>query len=81
LSGGLDESSMSDATIWSITLKSSITILEASLKLICDIYSTGITYDNLNMFLVQATEEDLAQVVSLAQLCQPTYSSGFSPGP
>ncbi len=40
------ESSVSDATICSITLESSITILQASFTLIYDIYSTGITYDD-----------------------------------
>jgi hypothetical protein len=49
------ESSASDATIWSITLESSITILEASFTLICDVYGTGISYDDRDMFIVQAT--------------------------
>jgi hypothetical protein len=49
------ESSVSDATIWSITLESSITILQASFTLICDVYSTGISYDDRDMFIVQAT--------------------------
>ncbi len=34
------ESSVSDANIWSATLESSITILEASFTLISDVYST-----------------------------------------
>jgi hypothetical protein len=34
---------------------SSITILEASFSLIHDVYSTGITYDDHNRFVVQAT--------------------------
>jgi hypothetical protein len=40
------ELSMSDATIWSITLEPSITILEVSFTLIYDAYSTEITYDD-----------------------------------
>ncbi len=36
---------VSDATIWSITLKSSTMTLDASNTLIYDVYSTGITYD------------------------------------
>ncbi len=35
------ESSLSDATIWSVTLELSITILEASFTLIYNVYSTG----------------------------------------
>jgi len=51
------ELSVSDATIWSVTLESSITILEASFTLIYDVYSTGITYDDRTMFKTQATYE------------------------
>jgi hypothetical protein len=40
------ELSVSDATIWSVTLKLSITSLEASFALIHDAYSTGIAYDD-----------------------------------
>ncbi len=40
------ESSVSDTTIKSITLELSITIQEASLTLIYDVYITGITYDD-----------------------------------
>jgi len=50
------ESSVSGAIIWSITLELSITILPASFTLINDVYSKGITYDDRNMFIVQATE-------------------------
>ncbi len=49
------ELSVSDATIWSVTLKSSLMILESSFTLIYDIYITGITYDNCNMFITQST--------------------------
>jgi hypothetical protein len=38
------ESLESDATIWSIILELSITILEVSFTLIYDVYSLGITY-------------------------------------
>ncbi len=51
------ESLVSDATIWSITQEASITILEASFRLIYDVYRRGITYDNhqlmIFMFIVQ----------------------------
>ncbi len=40
------ELSVSDATIWSITLESSITTLEGLFVLIYDVYTTGITYDD-----------------------------------
>jgi hypothetical protein len=40
------ESSVSDATACSITLELSIMILEASLIVISDVYSTGVTYDD-----------------------------------
>ncbi len=40
------ELSMSDAKIWSITLESSIMIVEASVSLIYCVLSTGINYDD-----------------------------------
>jgi hypothetical protein len=40
------ESSVSDATIWSIIQKLSIMVLELSFTLIYDVYGTGITYDD-----------------------------------
>jgi hypothetical protein len=42
------QSPMSDATILSVTL-------EASFKLIYHFYSTGVTYDDRNVFIVLAT--------------------------
>jgi len=45
-----------DATVWSITLDSAIMILEASFTLICDVYRTGITYDDRNVFIVHASD-------------------------
>ncbi len=43
------------ATSWSITLESSITLLELSIMLLENLYSTGITHDYCNMFIVEAT--------------------------
>ncbi len=40
------ELSVSDATIWSVTLEVSIRILVASFTLIFDVNSTGVTYDD-----------------------------------
>jgi hypothetical protein len=40
------ESSVGNATIWSITLESSITILDESFTLIYHVHCTGITYDD-----------------------------------
>ncbi len=40
------ELAVSDDTIWSITLESSILILEASFTPIYNVYSKGITYDD-----------------------------------
>ncbi len=58
------ESSISDGTFWSITLESSITILDVSFTLIYDVYSTGFTYgDDCNMFKVHATVAYVAYVV------------------
>jgi hypothetical protein len=37
------------------TLEASFIILEVSFTLIYDVYSTGITYDNCNMFIVQTS--------------------------
>jgi hypothetical protein len=50
----------SDATIWSIAEELSITILVTSFSLSYAVYSTGITYDDhqlkiINMFIVQTT--------------------------
>jgi len=45
------ESSVSDATIWSVTLELSITILEASFTLIYDVYNTVVTYDDRQLAL------------------------------
>ncbi len=46
------EQSVSDATIWSITLELSIMMLQLSFTLIYDIYSTSITYDDRQMTIV-----------------------------
>jgi hypothetical protein len=46
------ELSVSDVTIWSITVESLIMILEASFILIYDVYSTGITYDDRQLKIV-----------------------------
>jgi hypothetical protein len=46
------ELSVSDATIWSVTLESSITILEASFTLFYFVYSTGIAYDHRQFKIV-----------------------------
>jgi hypothetical protein len=46
------ELSVSDATIWNITLELSIMILEASFTLIYYAYSTGVTYDDYQLMIV-----------------------------
>jgi hypothetical protein len=46
------ELSVSDATIRSANLGSSIMILEASFTLIYDVYSTGVTYDDVPLMIV-----------------------------
>jgi hypothetical protein len=46
---------VSDPTIWSITPESSVTILEAPFTLFHDVYSTGITYGDHDVFIVLAT--------------------------
>jgi len=43
---------VSDVTLWNITLGLSITILEASFTLICDVYSTGITHDDCQLMTI-----------------------------
>jgi hypothetical protein len=40
---------VSDATIWSATIESSIMILQASFMLIYDVYFTGIAYDDVQL--------------------------------
>jgi hypothetical protein len=59
------ELNVCDAAIWSITLESSITILEASLTLIYDVYSTFITGDDSELTIVMClsyrTEEKFLQ--------------------
>jgi hypothetical protein len=57
------ESLVSNPIIWSVTKMSSIIILEALFIIICEVYSTGIAYEDLKlivnswsyMFIVQAT--------------------------
>ncbi len=41
-----------DATIWSITLEASITILEASFKLIYGVYHESITYVDYQLMIL-----------------------------
>jgi hypothetical protein len=54
------ESTVSDATIWSVALEPLVTILEASYTVIYDVYSTDINYEDCklitgNMFNVNGT--------------------------
>ncbi len=46
------ESSVSDATVWSITQELSIAILDVSFTLISDVYSTGVTYGDSQLTIV-----------------------------
>ncbi len=46
------DTSVSDATIWSITLDLSIMILEVSFTVIYDVCSTGITYDDHQLTVI-----------------------------
>ncbi len=46
------ELSVSDATIMSIAVESSIMFLEASFTIIYDVYSTGVTYDDWQLMIV-----------------------------
>jgi hypothetical protein len=49
---------INDDTSWSVTLESSIMILESSISLLDNIYSTGFTHgEHHNMFIVQAKGE------------------------
>ncbi len=41
----------SDATTQSVTLELSVTVLDASFTLICDVYSTGVTCKGNNLQL------------------------------
>ncbi len=57
---------MSDTTIWSITLESSIAILfvsimniQSSITLLENIYNTGVTHDNCNVFIAKATGDSM----------------------
>jgi hypothetical protein len=45
------ESLVSDATTWSVTLESSMMILEASFALIYDVYNASITNDNCQLMI------------------------------
>ena len=62
------ELSVSDSTIWSVTLELPIKILEASFSLYFDVYSTDITCDNhhltIDKFMEQATCDCLSIVTS-----------------
>ncbi len=46
------ELSVSDATIWSVTLELLIMIVEALFMLIYDVYGTNITYDGCQLMIV-----------------------------
>jgi len=46
------EFSVSDATIWYITLELPSKILEALFTIIYDVYSTGVTYDDQPLLIV-----------------------------
>ncbi len=50
------ELSVSDATVWSVTLELSIMILEVSFLLIYDVYSTGVTYDDHQLTIIKSLE-------------------------
>jgi hypothetical protein len=62
------EMSVSDATIWSITLESSNTIQEASFTLIHDVYSTGVTYDNCQLTIAICLSSRSQDVFSMLPL-------------
>jgi hypothetical protein len=47
---------VSDATIWSATLDSSIMIQDALFSVIYYVYSTSINYDAINVFIAQTTD-------------------------
>ncbi len=53
------ESSVSDVTIWRVTLESSIMILEASFTLIYDVYCTGVTYDDCQLMIITCLKHRL----------------------
>jgi hypothetical protein len=58
------ESSVSDDTIWSITLELSIMLLEVSFTLICAVYNTGVTYyDQLMRPLINLIKRHPTQVM------------------
>ncbi len=42
---------VNDATSWRVTLELSLTLQESSIMLLENIFSTGITYDDYNMFI------------------------------
>jgi len=46
------ESSVNDATLKSVTLGSTIMILEVSFALIYDVYSTSISYDDCQLMII-----------------------------
>ncbi len=47
------ELSVSDATIWIVTLELSIAILEASFLLIHDVYSTDVAYGDHKSMIIK----------------------------
>jgi hypothetical protein len=60
----VNELSVSDATILSVTPESSITILETSFTLIYDVYSTGVTYDDhQSYYILQATGDSSKMLI------------------
>ncbi len=57
----LSSLSVSDATVFSVTLKSSIMTPEVSFTIVYDVYKIGITVDDHNMFIVQSTGHSKTQ--------------------
>ncbi len=68
---------MSYASIWSITLELSITILEALFSLIYDVNRTGITIDDQIVFIVNKSKFKTISVFVIISLPVAVAEAGF----
>jgi hypothetical protein len=68
---------VSYASIWSITLELSITILEALFSLIYDVNRTGITIDDQIVFIVNKSKFKTISVFVIISLPVAVAEAGF----
>jgi hypothetical protein len=71
------ESSVGDTTLWSVTLESSISIMEASFTLIYDAYNTAITPPPLSFYSASGRVQASLVLPYSATWAQPVLLTKF----